>query len=267
MILEYHRPQSVEQALNLLARPQPETRPLGGGSFLTQPSTIDFAVVDLQALGLDGLEMQGGSLKLGATLTLQNLLEAFDDGGSLSAPSVQTKGDLEGLRQAILHEAALNLRQAASVAGALMAADGRSPFAAAMLAADAQLTVLPGPQQLGLGDVLPVRADVLRARLISQVSLPANLVLRYAAVGRTPADRPIVCAAVACWPSGRTRLALGGFGSAPTLAFDGGEAGGLESAASSAYADAGDAWASAEYRAAVAAVLARRCLAAAQEAL
>jgi CO/xanthine dehydrogenase FAD-binding subunit len=258
MILEYHRPQNLDEALALLARPQPETRPLGGGTLVTQPSAAAIAVVDLQALALDSLEVQGNTLKLGATLTLQRLLDAFDDG--LLTPAGQGKGDLTGLKEAIELEATLNLRQAATVAGTLMAADGRSPFTTVLLAADADLLVLPGANSLGLGDLLPVRAELMRGKLISQVSFPANISLRFAYVARTPADRPIVCAALARWPSGRTRLALGGFGAAPTLAFDGTEPGGLETAAASAYAEAQDAWATAEYRAAIAAVLAKRCL-------
>jgi hypothetical protein len=68
-----------------------------------------------------------------------------------------------------------------------------------------------------------------------------------------------VCAAVVMWPSGRTRVALGGFGSSPALAFDGSETEGVEIAARDAYSQAGDEWASAEYRQDVAGVLVKRC--------
>jgi hypothetical protein len=67
-------------------------------------------------------------------------------------------------------------------------------------------------------------------------------------------------AALARWPSGRTRLAVGGYGSAPTLAMDGTEAKGLEVAARNAFQDASDPWGSADYRMDVAAALSRRCL-------
>jgi CO/xanthine dehydrogenase FAD-binding subunit len=252
MIKEYHRPTNMEEALALLQRAEPLTLPLAGGSVLNRATTQgEFAVVDLQSLGLDGFQSRGNSLELGATLTLQALLERLRAGGSdLSA----------SLAKAIQHEAAYNLRQAASVAGALVSASGRSPFTTAMLALDAALTLLPGDEKVSLGDLLPVRQERLARRLISQVSIPANVRLAYEYVARTPADKPIVCAALARWPSGRTRLALGGFGSAPRLAFDGGEADGLQAAARSAYNDSGDVWASAEYRREIAAVLAGRCL-------
>ena len=67
--------------------------------------------------------------------------------------------------------------------------------------------------------------------------------------------------ALARWPSGRTRLAVGGYGNAPLLAMDGTESGGLEAAARNAFNDANDSWASAEYRREVAGILVYRCLA------
>ena len=75
MITQYYRPQTLEEALQLLARA--DTRPLGGGTVLTQRSNESFSVVDLQALGLDKLHKSGDNLEIGATVTLQNLLEVF----------------------------------------------------------------------------------------------------------------------------------------------------------------------------------------------
>jgi CO/xanthine dehydrogenase FAD-binding subunit len=105
-----------------------------------------------------------------------------------------------------------------------------------------------------------VRGERLHHRLITQVAIPANARLAYEYVARTPADRPVVCVAAAQWPSGRTRLAVGGFGPAPRLALDGTESEGAGQAARSACSQAQDAWASAEYRQEVAQVLAERCV-------
>lgn len=252
MIVEYHRPSSLEGALSLLARDEPVTLPMGGGTTLNRPSTKPFAVVDLQALGLNTAEIKGNILDLGATLTLEALSQITQ---------VQP-----ALKRSILHEANHNLRQVATVAGTLMAGDGRSPITTAFLALDAQMTLLPGEATLGLGDLLPVRDERLGKSLITKISISLNVRLAYEYVARTPADLPIVCVAVASWPSGRTRVAVGGFGRAPCLAMDGPDSQGAEIAAREAYQAAEDEWASAEYRRHLAEVLTRRCLQALVEA-
>lgn len=250
MIVEYNRPVTLEEALALLKRSEPITIPIGGGSAMERSSLTPVAVVDLQALGLNSMDQRGNVLEVGATTTLQALL--------------QQEALQPALKEAIERQASNNQRQVATVAGTLVAADGSSPFATALLALDAQLTLADGENQgksqISLGDMLPVRSDRLRGQLIIQVKFPLNARLAYEYVARTPADRPMVCAAVAQWPSGRTRVALGGFGESPILGMDGPEPEGAETAARSAYQNAGDLWATAEYRSQVAAVLTRRCL-------
>ena len=252
-ICEYHRPQTLVEALALLGRTEIVTVPLGGGTFLNSPAYSavhspfsDIAVVDLQALGLNTFERNGTVIDIGAAVTLQAVLDI--------------PGLAEAFYRAVRNEATFNLRQVATVAGTLVTADGRSPFATVMLALDARLTILPGEDVIGLGDLLPFRCERLHRRLITKIVIPASAQLTYEYVARTPADQPLVCTAVARWPSGRTRLAMGGHGPAPVLAMDGPESGGVEVAARAAYSQAGDEWASAAYRSDVAGVLARRCL-------
>mgnify|MGYP002640101757 CR=1 FL=1 len=247
MIIEYHRPETIEAALGLLARKQPHTVPLGGGTVLNQPSDTPLAVVDVQSLGLNQIIGRGNSLEIGAAVTLQALL---------NAPQTPL-----ALKDAIRHEAAFNQRHMATVAGTLVAADGRSPFAAVMLALGAELMIAGDTQPaISLGEFLPLRADSPTNSLITQVTIPLNTKLSYQYVARTPADVPIVCAAAVQWPSGRTRLVLGGFGKSPLLALDGPNALGAPIAARDAYSEAGDTWASAAYRSDVAETLAKRCI-------
>ena len=252
-ICEYHRPQTLDEALALLSRSEIVTIPLGGGTFINSPAfpaeqlpSAGVAVVDLQAIGLNNIERNGTYIGIGATLSLQAFLD--------------TPGLPEALYRAIRNETTYNLRQVATLAGTLVAADGRSSFATVMLALDARLTLLPGDEVISLGDLLPLRSERLRGRLITKVTIPAAVRLAYESVARTPADRPLVCAALARWHSGRTRLAMGGYGPAPVLAMDGPEPGGVEVAARAVYSLAGDEWANAAYRSDVAGVLARRCL-------
>lgn len=246
MIMKYYRPQTLDEALGLLT--QADTFPLGGGTLLSKPGPAPIKVVDLQALDLNALNVKGNSLEIGATLTLQQLLE------SPHAP--------EALEAAIKLEAPLNVRNTATIAGTLVAADGRSTFTTVMLALDAKVILAGEESPISLGDFLPLRPDNVQGKLITAIEIPLNAKTAFETVARTPADKPIVCAALAQWPSSRTRLALGGYGRAPLLAMDGTEPEGLETAASNAFHEAADEWGSAEYRMNVAATLAKRCLAA-----
>ena len=244
MIIEYYRPKTIDEALKLLARPA--TYPLGGGTVLNRSSPEQFAVVDLQALGLNKIHKTGNNLEIGATATLQTLLDS---------PHIPP-----ALQETIRLETTYNLRQVATAVGTLVSCDGRSTFATAMLALDAKCSVISYQSSvIYLGELLPLRNELLQGKLITAITIPLNVKLAFETIARTPADKPIVCAALAQWPSGRTRLALGGYGKAPTLAMDGNEPGGAEAAARNAFAEAGDEWASAEYRSEVTAVLAKRC--------
>jgi CO/xanthine dehydrogenase FAD-binding subunit len=250
MITAYYRPQTLDEALTLLD--QPNTIPLGGGTLLSHASSplsaglISDSVqaVDLQLLSLNSLNKKGNELEIGATLTLQGLLE------SEHTP--------EPLKRALKLEAPLNIRNSATVAGTLVTCDGRSTLATVYLALDAKLTNIVNRQSqvVNLGDFLPLRPR----GLITAITIPTNVKLAFEYVSRTPADKPIVCAALAQWNSGRTRLALGGYGKSPMLGMDGTESEGVEAAARNAFHEATDDYGSAEYRMDVAATLAKRCL-------
>lgn len=252
MIIEYHRPQTINEALILLSRDQPATVPLSGGTVLNQPSREAYAVVDLQSLGLDEINKHGQLLQIGATCKLQSLLE-LDGKSDVVLP--------QALCDAIRLEGTINIRQLATVAGGLVSADGRSPFGTAMLALNPTLTLLPGEEEISYGELLPLRDLNLRHRLIAQIYLPLNTKLSYHYVSRSPFDLPLVSAAVAIWSSGRTRVVLGGYGEMPALAFDGPESSGAEIAAQNVFQNAGDQWASAQYRREMAVVLTKRAIA------
>jgi CO/xanthine dehydrogenase FAD-binding subunit len=249
MITAYHRPKSLNEALKLLALP--DTLPLGGGTVLNQNVEDDFAVVDLQSLGLDKIKKKSNLLEMGAMVTLHQLAE-FE-----LTP--------EALRGAIKQDSPLNLLTIGTVAGSLVSCDGRSPFITTLLSMDAKIMlesalVASHSQSISLGNLLPQRKEFLPQQLITHIEIPLNIKLTFKMIARSPRDKPIVCASITQWPSGRTRLALGGYGNSPLLAFDGNEALGLVEAARNAYSEAGDEWASAEYRSEMAGVLAKRCL-------
>jgi putative selenate reductase FAD-binding subunit len=243
--LDYHRPKSLGEALPLLR----EARPLAGGTFLTPRRARLQAVVDLQDLDLDGLRVEAGHLVVGAAIKLQTLV---DHGAEIPSAVVQ----------ACRHEVGLNLRNMASLGGTVVTADGRSPLATALLAAGAEAIVEPGAERLTVDAVMELRGEGMQGRLILAFLLPRLRSSAYLQVARSPMDRPVVCAAVCrVGPDEPPRVALGGMGPRPILLpvrNDNPKAAAQEAA--KAYASAGDAWASAEYRSTVAGVLVGRLL-------
>ncbi|MCZ2127131.1 MAG: FAD binding domain-containing protein [Anaerolineales bacterium] len=245
MITTYHRPQTLDEALALLT--QPETVPLGGGTLLSHPTADSVSVVDLQRLNLGSLRAVGNDLQIGATCALQALYESEHASAAL--------------KTTIKLEAPLNVRNAATVAGTLVASDGRSPFTTMLLALDSKIEYQPfnkdqPPVTVSLSEYLLVRPR----GLITSIAVPRNAKSAFEYVSKTPADKPLVGAAVARWNSGRARFFLCGYGKTPLLALDGTEAHGIQEAARNAYHEAADEWASAEYRMDVAATLAKRAL-------
>lgn len=140
------------------------------------------------------------------------------------AASLQALAEMEGLQPA-LADAIRREAQAANdqdVVPWLLAAGGDSLLATAMLALDAELELQDGETQ-GYGHWLALRATA---------GEPQVAALRFSTAARLDnylADR--VWLVVARWPAGRTRVAIGGWGSAPLLAMDGREASGILEAA------------------------------------
>lgn len=246
MIVEYHRPSTIAQALDLLSRADPKTYPLGGGSWLSRQKTDDFAVVDLQKLNLDEIEPWAGRLVLGATVRLQKLAESF------SIPA--------WIKHTAMRETGRNLREMSTLAGSMVGADGRSPLAVALLAAEAQVFVQPGNVDVSFEDFLQNRGQIQQPWLITGFELDPAVDVKTDFIARSPADRPIVGVAIARWSTGRLRAAVGGFGEAPRLAYDGNDPAAAISAVEAACIDGDDEWASAEYRKDAAVKVAQRLL-------
>lgn len=246
MIVEYFRPKTVSEALSLVEREDVKTVYMGGGTAIDRFTVEPLAVVDLQELGLNKIKVTASNIEVGATATLQSLYE-------------QTKIQND-LKEAIYREATRNLRQVATVAGTIVAADGRSPFITTLLGLDAVVTVMPDQEQIDLGDLLALRSEKFANKLIMQVTLPLKVDLAFGYIARTPADTPIVCVAVARWLSGRSRITVGGSGDSPVLVMDGNQTDADELAMLDVYQPQDDQWATTEYRRAMSRVLVKRCL-------
>ncbi len=247
MIGEYFRPKSIEEALQLLTETGKIRKPLGGGTSLSRQRDGDFDVVDLQTVGLDRIGEDHQNLIVGAMVRLDTLL---------AHPGADSE-----IKHAIRIDASENTRNIATVGGWLMSGDGRSLLTTTLLALDANLSWAPGTEKIRLGDWLPLRAQNQPGVLLTEIAWHTGTKLVFEYVARSPKDRPILIVALAQWGSGRTRVALGGFGSVPIVAMDGMSADGVDIASRDAYFEAEDQWASAEYRREVAAKLALRCAA------
>ena len=249
MIVEYNRPATMEEALWLLQRTDPKTVPLGGGTYLSQAKVGDVAVVDLQALGLDEITMDGMTARIGATAKLQDIYE-FE-----GLPVV--------LYKALYQERGANMRRMMTLAGFLVTADGRSPLLAGLHALNARIVFAAGVSP-GIDEWLPARQQQ-RQKLITRIEVPVNAGLRLETVSRAPTDRPVLTVALAVWLSGEQRLVLGGWGENTRLAYQGAVLEEAIKAAESTLAEASDAWASAEYRKSAASAILRRFLQAGEE--
>jgi CO/xanthine dehydrogenase FAD-binding subunit len=242
--MQYHRPHHLKEAIALLKVGQP----LGGGTALTPARRQIESVIDLQDLNLDEISVDPPQIRFGAGVRLQQILDSQE-------------GLPPAFLEAIRGETAWNMRNAATLGGLIVSADGRSPVLTALTAMEAKLEIEPGGKKADLHSFLALRADSSRSRLLTRITLIQPEALAYARVARSPMDRPIVCASAARRPDGAIILALGGYGEYPVpLPMMKGtvelEAAGA--AAARAYADAGDGFASGEYRSAVAAVLVKR---------
>ncbi len=246
MVKTYYRPSSLDEALDLIADPEKKLKPLGGGTALSRQKNADFGVVDLQSLGLDRIEKRGQRIVAGATVRLDALL---------AHPDIDPE-----IKRGIRVDASANIRNIATLGGWLISSDGRSILSALLLALDTTLSWEPEEKRVRLGNWLPLREEEPPGAILTELEWWMRPVVVFEYVARSPKDRPILIVAAAQWGSGRTRIVLGGHGNSPIVAMDGPEDRGVDAASRDAYYEAGDPWATAQYRREVAAKLALRCL-------
>ncbi len=203
MITQYHRPASIEEALTLLE--QPAAIPLGGGTAVNAaPSAEPVTVVDLQGLRLDGVTVEGPTVTIGATTTLQGLV---------GAPGVHAT-----LQDLARREAPSTIRNAATVGGTIGTRDPESELLAGLLAFDAGVTVVTraGAVTRSLDDLLD-DPTALDGAIVTAVSVPREVRAAADRTGRTPMDRPIVAAVACSGADGGLRVAVSGVGDRPIL--------------------------------------------------
>ncbi len=224
---EYHRPKDLTEAVALLQRKQPRTVVLNGGTWLVGEAPRDVeAVVDIADLGLNRILVEGNLVRIGAAVTHQQLVESEQLRASALRVISETAQAMSGL----------NIRNRATIGGAIVTADAASPLVTALLACDAEVVIAGAKDKTKQADdpsdfwkVLPLagflayRRQILdEGTLITEVRMPLpspDTRSHYARVARTPRDYPIVCAVAAFAMkdgiAGHVRIAIGGVAATP----------------------------------------------------
>lgn len=242
-ISRYWRPGSISEALELERR---GAVVIGGGTeVVPSVGTEPVEVVDLQDLGLDGIERVGRDcLRIGAAASLQELAD--------------TSGVPEVVREAARRARPSILRSQATVGGCIMSAGPESELMAALLAHDAVVrAVAPeGVVELELSSLLHDRSCV-KGTILTDVTIQTAGVCVAERTARTRADPAIVAAVCRRREDGTMRLALSGVSASPVAVAATSE---TLSEELSMLETPEDFRGSADYRRRIAAVLAKRVL-------
>jgi CO/xanthine dehydrogenase FAD-binding subunit len=259
---EFYRPLTVAEAVRLLRRPAARAL-MPGPRLPDEPFAGIEAAVDLSALPLNYLRAAEGRIHIGALTPLQTVADSAlltDSGAGL-------------LVRAALLAAGSALRHLATLGGAASAPQGPPEVVLALLALEAVVVVHGAARrEVPLAEYFPEPAE-----LMEEVSFAPRPGMRTGLerVARTPRDEAMVAVVVAMTVDGGVcrwvRLAAGGVGPRPGLVRSVenvlvGERVTLARVAEAAEAveavvnPANDFRASAEYRRAMARVLAQRAL-------
>jgi len=262
-----YEPQTLDEALRRLA--EPGAYPLYGGVALQRSSAAAVEVaIKLDRLGLDRVEESDDALTFGSMLSLEQVRAAcleYADG----APT------LRALAETLRADQPETLRHTMALGDLLVERDPQSLTLTLLLALGATIRRLDKPMHLTAASWLSAEENLARW-LIADLSVPfgaARAGVGIEKVARTPADAPIVAAVAYIELNdddrpGYSALALCGVADRPTRQHEVervlDETGEVEQALAALAVDPpDDHWGSAEYRAEMARVTARRALMAA----
>jgi len=216
-VSSYFLPRSLPEALGLLERHGPSLLVMAGGTvampLINEGISLPESVMGLRMAGLDRLDRLDGTLRIGTTATLTQLL---------------AQHDVPMLSEAAANTASWSIRNAGTVGGNLFTPPPGGDVAVALLALDARVT-LAGP---GGERVLPL-ADfytgfltnrLAEGELLVEIRVPVRAEpTAFIKFGRKGANTPaVVTVAVRLEWTGATvanaRIALGAAGPHPIRA-------------------------------------------------
>ena len=189
-VKKYVRPESVEDAVAFV-QSTPNAVYLGGGAWTIAQGDSDIeVVVDLQGLGLDGIEGSLENLQIGAMVRLQQLID-HEDAGTVA----------DGiLAKAARFRQSRTLREQGTLGGALITGDSADPLITALLTLDTALSYAdPVLHTAPFASFVAYRDRLIKTRVLLtglQIKRPVpRSASAFEVVGRSPRDKPIVCAA------------------------------------------------------------------------
>ncbi len=189
-VKSYLKPESVEEAVSLV-QSNPKAAYLGGGAWTVAfgGDTIE-TLVDLQKVGLEEIEADIEGVKIGAMATLQAMID--DEQVAALADGL--------LATAAGYTQSRTLREQGTLGGTLIVAGPADPITTALLVLDAEITYAdPALHKAPFASFVAYRDRLVKSRvLITGVEIrrpPARSAAAFERVGRSPKDKPIVCAA------------------------------------------------------------------------
>lgn len=217
MTASYFLPRSVPEALTLLETHGPSLLVMAGGTvampLINEGISLPGAVMGLRHVGLEWIERDGATLRIGSTTTLTQLL---------------AQRDVPMLSEAARSTASWSVRNLATVGGNLFTPPPGGDVAVALLALDATVTLADaqGTRTLALEDFFTgfMTTRMSASELLTEIHVPISSdPTAFIKFGRKHANTPaVVTVAVRLrWDGGSVadaRVALGAVGPHPIRA-------------------------------------------------
>lgn len=176
MIKEYIRAENIEQAYQ---RVNDGATIIGGGGYISKHQEDIKAVVDLQKLGLIGVEVDEKYIKIGASEKLQTLLDHEEIPDSLKKAIKRFPGSL-------------NIRNSATIAGSVLISDGRFDLLPWLLSAETEVETYPDNNKISLDIYLKGFKNSDSSLIITKILIPRNANIKWDVIARTPKDAILV---------------------------------------------------------------------------
>lgn len=186
----YERPTAIEDAV-ALAQSTSNAAYVGGGAWTVAQADPEIeTLIDLQAVGLDVLEAEFERIRVGAMVTLQDMIDHPD----VSQMADGVLGTAAGLTQS------RTLREQGTLGGTLIVAGPADPLTTVLLVLESEICYAdPAVHTAPFMSFVAYRDRLIKTRvLLTEVRVrrpPARSATAFEFVGRSPKDKPIVCVA------------------------------------------------------------------------